>query len=119
AEPIFQVIEIAREAEDRHDLRSDGDVEAVLAREPISCAAEGANGRAQGPVVHVENAPPSNAPRIDAERVAEINVLVDDRGQEIIGRGNGVEVAGEVQIDILHRHALGISAAGGATLNAE
>ena len=34
-------------------------------------------------------------------------------------RTDGMEVAGEVQIDIFHRHDLGVTAAGGATLHTE
>src|SRR5262249_37050782 len=43
----------------------------------------------------------------------------DQRGQQIVGRGDGVEVAGEVQVDVLHRHHLGMAAAGGPALHAE
>jgi hypothetical protein len=40
AEPGLQVGKVAGEAEDRHDLRGDRDVEAVLAREAVAGAAE-------------------------------------------------------------------------------
>ena len=56
---------------------------------------------------------------VDAERVAPVDVVVDQRRQQIVRRGDGVEVAGEVQIDVLHRHHLGVAAAGGAALHAE
>ena len=36
-----------------------------------------------------------------------------------MGAADGVEVAGEVQVDLLHRHDLGIAAAGGPALHAE
>ena len=36
AEPRFEIGEVAREAEDRHHLGGDGDVEAVLAREAVA-----------------------------------------------------------------------------------
>ncbi len=50
AEPLLEVFEIAGEAEDRHHLGGDGDVEAVLAREAVGDAAERArrSGAANG-----------------------------------------------------------------------
>ena len=39
-EPILQIVEIAGEAEDRHDFGGDGDVEAAFARKAIGGAAE-------------------------------------------------------------------------------
>jgi len=36
-----------------------------------------------------------------------------------VGRCNGVEVTRKMQVDILHRNDLGVSAAGGAALHAE
>src|ERR1700731_4484658 len=53
-----------------------------------------------------------HAPLIDAERITPIDVVVEERGEQIVGRGDGVEVAGEVEIDVLHRHDLGVAAAG-------
>ena len=53
------------------------------------------------------------------ELVAPVDVVVDQRGQQVVGGADGVEVAGEVEVDVLHRHDLGIAAAGGAALDAE
>src|SRR5690606_39749215 len=36
AEALFQIMQIAREAEDRHDFGGDGDVEAGLARKAVA-----------------------------------------------------------------------------------
>ena len=54
-----------------------------------------------------------------AEPVAPVDVVVDHRGEQVVRRRDGVEVAGEVEVDVLHRHDLGIAAAGGAALDAE
>jgi hypothetical protein len=40
AEALLQIFEILRQAQDRHDFRGDGDVEAGLAREAVGDAAE-------------------------------------------------------------------------------
>ena len=118
-EALLEVLEIAGEAEDRHHLGGDGDVEAVLAREAVGDAAERGDDRAQRAVVHVDGAAPGDAAAVDAERVAPVDVVVDQRAQQIVGAADGVEVAGEVQIDVFHRHHLGVAAAGGAALDAE
>ena len=41
------------------------------------------------------------------------------RSQQVVGRADGVEVAGEVQVDVLHGDDLRVAAAGGAALDAE
>ncbi len=110
---------LLRQAEHRHHLGGDRDVESVLAREAVGDAAQAADDGAQRAVVHVEAAPPRHPPRVDAQRIAPVDVVVDHRGQQVVGRGDGVEVAGEVQVDLVHRHHLRIAAAGRAALHAE
>ena len=118
-ETLAQFREVLREAENCHHFGRDGDVEAGLTADPVGHAAHADDDFAQGPVVHVHDAPPHDAVRIEAESVAVIEVVVQDRGQEIVGGGDGVKITGEMEVDVLHRHDLGITAAGGATLHAE
>ena len=71
------------------------------------------------PVVHVQHPAPAHPARVQIPRVAPVDVVVDHGGQEIVRRGDGVEVAGEMQVDVLHGHHLGVAAAGRAPLHAE
>ena len=71
---------------------------------------------AQRAIVHVERAPPGDAAQIDAERIAPIDVIVDHRRKQIVRRGDRVEIAGEMQIDRIHRHDLCVTAPGGPAL---
>ena len=48
-----------------------------------------------------------------------MDMVVHHGGQQIVRELDCVEVAGEMQIDIFHRHHLRMSAARGATLHAE
>jgi len=45
--------------------------------------------------------------------------VVQHRGEEVVGRGYGVEVSGEVDVDVLHRHDLAVTASGGSALDSE
>ena len=58
-------------------------------------------------------------PRVDAQLVAVVEVVVEHGRQQVVGQLDGVEVAGEMEVDVLHRHDLGVAAAGGAALHAE
>ena len=44
---------------------------------------------------------------------------VDHGGEQVVGRADRVDVAGEVEVDVLHRDDLRVPAAGGAALDAE
>jgi hypothetical protein len=56
---------------------------------------------------------------VDAERVAVVEVVVERGGEHVVGSGDGVEVAGEMQVDLVHRHDLRAAAAGAAALEPE
>ena len=46
-----------------------------------------------------------------------VDVIADDRGQRVRRRRDGVHITGEVQVDVLHRHDLRITATGCAALD--
>ena len=47
------------------------------------------------------------------------NASVDGRGQQVIGCGDGVDIAGQVQVEIFHRDDLAVTAAGRAAFDAK
>ena len=119
AEAVFEVGQIAREAEGGHHFAGDGDVEAVRAQRAVHGFAEAADDVAQLAVVHINRAPPSDAFRVDVERVAVVDVVVDERGEGVVGGADGVEIAGEVQVDVFHRQHLRVAAASRAAFHAK
>jgi hypothetical protein len=119
AQPPLQVLEVRRQAQDRHDLGRHRDVKAGLARKAVGHPAERGHGIAQRPVVHVEHAAPGHPAFVDLQFVAPIDVVVDHRRQQVVGAGDRVEIAGEMEVHVLHRHDLRIAAAGGAALHPE
>ena len=46
-------------------------------------------------------------------------MVVEHGGEQVVGGADGVEVAGEVQVDVVHGNHLGVTAAGGPPLHAE
>jgi hypothetical protein len=56
---------------------------------------------------------------VDAERVALVQMVVEQGGEHVVRGRDGMEVAGEVQVQRLHRHHLGVAAARGAALDTE
>ena len=73
----------------------------------------------QAAVVHVDAAPPRDRVRIDVELVAVHHVRVEERREQVVGGRDRVHVAGEVEVEILHRHDLRVAGAGRAALDAE
>ena len=74
---------------------------------------------AQRPIVDIDHAPPADAAHVETELVALVDVVIDERGQQVVGERDGGKVAGEMQVDVLHRHHLRVAAAGRAALHAE
>ena len=119
AQPGLQIRDIAGQAQHGHDLAGHGDVEPVLPGYPLHFAAQAVDDVAQLAVVHVHAALPDDLLDVDAQGVALLDVVVQQSGQQVVGRADGVEIAGEVKIDVLHGDDLGIAAAGGSALDAE
>ena len=119
AQALLQILEVTGEAENGHYLGSHGDVETSFTRETVGDATERGGDLTQGAVVHVDHAAPGDAANVDVERVAPVDVVVEHRRQQIVGTGDRMEVTGEVEVHVLHRHDLGVAATRGATLHAE
>ena len=116
---LFHVFQVGCQAEDGHHFRGHGDVEAAFAGNAVRFAAKTEHDAAQRPFVQVHDPPPGNAPGIDVQLIAVVDVVVDDRRQEIVGGGDGMNVTGKMQVDVFHRHDLGIAAACRSALDAE
>ncbi len=119
AEPGAEVAEVAGDGDEAHHLAARGDVEARLARIAVDTAAETRDDVAQGTVVHVHATAPRDRDRIDAELVAVQQVRVDHGAEQVVGSRDRMQVAGEVEVQVLHRHDLRVAAARGTALDAE
>ena len=118
-QPRLEVLKVGGKAEHRHDLAGDRDVKAILTRGAVDLAAQTVHKETELAVVHVHAALPCDAAGVDVQRVALLNRVVNHGGQQVVGGADGVDITGEMQVDVLHRHDLCIAAAGCAALNAE
>ena len=119
AEPRPQVVQVGGQGEDGHDLRADGDDELGLARDAVLAPAEPDDDVAQGPVADVDDARPEDPVRVDPERVLVVEAVVEERAGEVVRGADGVDVAGQVEVEVLHRDDLAVAAAGRAALDPE
>ncbi len=113
----MQIVQAIGQTKDGHDFRGHGDVEAILSGIAVARAAERDHDVAQRAVIHVHHTPPVDPAGINTQVVAPVNVVIQHGREQIIGRANGMEVAGKVQINIFHGHDLRITAASGATFH--
>ena len=109
-EALAQVGEVAGHRDEAHDLARRRDVEAGLARVAVRAPAEAGDDVAERAVVHVEAAAPGDGERVDAELVAVEDVRVDQRREQVVRRRDRVQVAREVEVQVLHRHHLRVAA---------
>ena len=114
-----QIVEVAGDGDDRHHLGGGRDVEARFADVAVRAPADAEDDVAQGAIVDVDAAAPADRERIDPERVAVQDVCLEHRREQVVRRPDRVDVAGEVQVQVLHRDDLGVAAARGAALDPE
>ena len=114
-----EVIDVARKAEDRHNLRCGSDVEACLCGNAICRATKTRYDVTQRAVVHVEHAAPHNLLQTRLLRAVVVEVVIQERSDKVICRCDGVEVASEVEVDILRGQYLRIATTCCTTLHAE
>ena len=119
AKTFFKIGEAGRQTEYGHDFAGDGDAEVVFPDNAIGFTSHTDNDIAQRPVVHIQTAFESYSFRIDAERIALLQMVVDKGAEEIVGTGHRMEISGEVQIYIFHRYDLRVAAAGGSAFHSE
>ena len=105
--------------EDGHDLGRRGDHESGLPRGAALASAEAGRDAPQRAIVHVHAARPENFLWIDPQVIAKVQVRVEQGREQVVRGRDGVEVAGEVQVDAIDRLERRLAAAGGAALHAE
>src|SRR5579875_3590709 len=73
----------------------------------------------QGPIVHVHHTGEGNGERVYVETIAVMQMIIYCGGKQIVGGANGVHVACEMKVDVLHGDDLSMPASGSAPLQAK
>jgi hypothetical protein len=118
-EALAQVREVAGDRDEAHDLARRGDVEARLARCAVRSSAEAGDHVPEVPVVHVDAAAPRDGERVETRSVPMVEMCVDHGREQVVRSRDRVKVAGEVEVQVLHRHDLCIAASRRAALDPE
>jgi formyltetrahydrofolate synthetase len=73
----------------------------------------------QGAVADVDDARPQDPVRVDAQWVLVVEAVIDEGARQVVGGTDGVDVAGQVEVEVLHRDDLAVAAARGPALDPE
>ena len=90
----------------------------VLTHNAIALAAQTNRNMAQHPVIHIHDPLPDNPLDVNPQSISLLQMIIQHRRQQIVGAGHGMNIAGKMQIDILHRNNLRPAAAGCSALHA-
>ena len=116
-EPTAKVSPVRRQGQDRHHFGGLRDDELRLSgRGSVRhfCSAP-----PQGPVAQAHGPGPGDPTRIQIQRVAMEEMVVQERRQQVMAGRHRVSVAGEMQVDLVHRDHLRLAPAGSPALDAE
>ena len=113
----LQIHQVGSETQHRHDFTGNRDIKAVFPGNTLGLPAEAVNDVAELTIVHVDSTLPGDLLRINPEGIALLNMVIKHSGQKIVGCADGMEIAGEVEIDVFHGNDLSISAAGSTALD--
>ena len=116
---LLQVCNVICQAKDCHDLRCNRDIVAILSRHTVGLSAKSVYYKTKLTVIHIHTSSPGDLSRVDVQLVALVNMVVDHCCKKVICCADRMEVTGKVQVDILHRNNLCISAACCSALYAE
>jgi hypothetical protein len=119
AEALAEVERITGQTEDSHDFGGWCDIETIATGDAVLDAAQADEDIAQGAVVEVDDSAQDDAPGVDIQFIAVLQVVVEHGGEEVVGLGDGVHIADEMEVDILGGDDLGSAGAGSAAFNAE
>ena len=113
---LFHVLQVSGQTQNSHHLRGHGNIKASLTRNAMGFAPHADYHMTESTVIQVQYTLPSDTANINIQGIPLLDMIVNNRRQQIVGCGNSVEIAGEMKVNILHRHHLGITPACSTTL---
>ena len=107
---IAQVFQAGAQTQDRHDFRRWRNVESSFRWNSVCRTTHAAIDHTQTAIVHVHYPAPQNSLQAIGCALIVVVVVIEQCSDGVVGRSNGVEITGEVQVDVFHGKHLGISA---------
>ena len=116
---LLKVCNITCQTQNCHNLRCNGDIISVLSRHSIGLSAKSVYYITKLTVIHIHTSSPCDLSRVDVQRIALEDMVVDHCCQQVVSCTDCMEVTGEMKIDVLHRNNLCVSAACCSTFYSE
>ena len=117
--PSAQILQVFRKAKDCHNLACRRDVEATLHRHTIGLRSKSRHDITEVAVVDVEDAFPQHFLHGKAFFAMLIDVVVEQGRNHVVSGRYSMEIACEVQVNLVHRQHLSIATTSGSALHAE
>ena len=105
-----EVLDVGGEAEDGHDFRGWGDVESRFADDAVGCRTESGDDVPEISVVDVHHPFPEHLFERRNGFLMLVEIIVHQGCDHVVRCGHSMEVAGEMQVDLVHRQHLRIAA---------
>ena len=113
-----KIIDACCKTHDSHDFRSRSDIETSLCLDAVLIADTG-DDAAETTVVYVHHATPENLLQLETLCLVLETVVIQEGSNHVVGLCNGMEIASEMEINLIHRQNLGVTATCSTTLHAE
>ena len=114
-----EVLLILSKTEDSHDFRSRSDIKSALHHYAISFSSQSGNDASEVTVVDVEHSFPEHFAHCESVFTMLVDVIIQQSGNHIVCRSDGMEVASEVKVDSIHWQYLCISTTSSTTFHSE
>src|SRR5699024_3099656 len=114
---FLEIDEVSCKAEYSHDLTGHCNIEAIFSWNTACYTPEADVYLTQCAVIHIHDTLPGYATRIDIQFVAVMQMIVDECSQCIVGSRDCMEVTVEVEVDLLHRQNLCVTASSSAAFS--
>ena len=113
---LLHVLQISGQTQNSHHFRGHSNIKASLTRNAMGLAPHAYYHMTESTVIQVQYTLPGDTANIDIQSITLLDMIVNNRRQQIVGCGNSVEITSEMKINILHRNHLGITTACSTTL---
>ena len=106
SQPFLQIFHILRKTEHRHNFRRNRNDKMVFSYSSIGFCPKSHHNIAQNPVVHVKASFPHHLSGVNGKLVSLLDMIVQNCCQQIVGRGDGMEIPCKMKVQILHGNYL-------------